>query len=589
MAQSDARFGYRANLGRQDHNLSQPFGFSACPGMLLPIWFDLATPGDSYYMSHDMPLLRSIQLLAPSMVDVKVHFETFFVPFQMIYQPSENTLFSILPIQSSLYSPGFTINDDFPLFNYEYFVESAVSTKDELTADCFRLADLFGLAPCNFTGVIGQSDMFMDGYLKAVLPKFFPYQILTYHTIFNYYYRLDDKTVFANKYCNWDQYYSAHDIVGQGKDFMQIHQRPWDFDYYTSIYRSPIVSDENMDSILPAGKYSSLSDQVVQGLKLDRSSAVTNSAISSFSSRFANTYYLPDSQGSNSTAVIRQLFANEKLAMITGRTRKNYDSQVLAHYGISVPHDVKHDLTMIHHDVYDLNVQEVTNLASTAESPLGELAGKSYSAGNGKQFKFTAPCHGVMMTIFSIEPKKRYVSSGFDRINAITNAYDLPTPEFDRLGNVPMFRNEVGIALGNNQGSLSDIVGWKERYYQFKRKSPKVTFGYFTGNGENNYGSYFVTSMPFGKSVISSNAGMQTIPDSLKPRPDLEDRFYIERGCLDNLVYQPYFAGWKQVLNGENWNNTPWLLYVRDPFIVNTHIKCKKVSWMSKDGEPIYD
>lgn len=158
MAQSDARFGYRANLGRQDHNLSQPFGFSACPGMLLPIWFDLATPGDSYYMSHDMPLLRSIQLLAPSMVDVKVHFETFFVPFQMIYQPSENTLFSILPIQSSLYSPGFTINDDFPLFNYEYFVESAVSTKDELTADCFRLADLFGLAPCNFTGVIGQSD-----------------------------------------------------------------------------------------------------------------------------------------------------------------------------------------------------------------------------------------------------------------------------------------------------------------------------------------------------------------------------------------------------------------------------------------------
>ena len=39
--------------------------------------------------------------------------------------------------------------------------------------------------------------------------------------------------------------------------------------------------------------------------------------------------------------MIRQLFANEKLAMITGRTKKNYDSQVLAHYGVSVPHDVK--------------------------------------------------------------------------------------------------------------------------------------------------------------------------------------------------------------------------------------------------------
>ena len=70
---------------------------------------------------------------------------------------------------------------------------------------------------------------------------------------------------------------------------------------------------------------------------------------------------------------------------------------------------------------------------------LGELAGKSYATGNGQQFKFTAPCHGVMMTIFSIEPKRRYFG-GFDRINAVSDAFDFPTPEFDRLGNVPMFR-----------------------------------------------------------------------------------------------------------------------------------------------------
>ena len=82
MAQSDARFGYRAKLGRTDHNLSQPFGFTCAPGMLLPIWEDFATPGDSYYIQHDLPLLRSNVLVAPSMVDVKVHYETFFVPIR---------------------------------------------------------------------------------------------------------------------------------------------------------------------------------------------------------------------------------------------------------------------------------------------------------------------------------------------------------------------------------------------------------------------------------------------------------------------------------------------------------------------------
>lgn len=590
MAQSDARFGYRAHLGRQDHNLSQPFGFSACPGMLLPIWFDLATPGDSYYMSHDMPLLRSIQLLAPSMVDVKVHYETFFVPLQMIYQYGENNLFSLIPTQSSLFEANQGMNDAFPLFNYSNFVNSNVISKDELTADAFRLADMFGLSPCNFTGTVDSSDAFVDGYLKAVMPNFFPYQILTYHTIFNYYYRLDDKTQFSHKYCNWDKYYSSASVYIEDKEFMEIHQRPWDFDYFTSMYRSPIISDVNVDAILPSNTYNPLNSGYQAGIDENGIVHNTPSRIRSFGFDQRGGVGPFDIRLSANTVMIRQLFANEKLAMITGRTRKNYDSQVLAHYGISVPHDVKHDLTLIHHDVYDLNVQEVTNLASTAESPLGELAGKSYSAGNGKQFKFTAPCHGVMMTIFSIEPKKRYVNSGFDKINAITNAYDLPTPEFDRLGNVPMFRSEIGKTISQSSAQFTDIIGWKERYYQFKRKPAKVSFGYFTGNGENNYGSYFVTSIPFGKSVISSSATMQeTLPDALKPRPDLQDRFYIERGCLDNLVYQPYFAGWKDDADGERWNNTPWLLYVRDPFIVNSHIKCKKVSWMSKDGEPIYD
>ena len=34
MAQSDARFGYRAKLSRTDHDLSQPFGFTSAPGQI---------------------------------------------------------------------------------------------------------------------------------------------------------------------------------------------------------------------------------------------------------------------------------------------------------------------------------------------------------------------------------------------------------------------------------------------------------------------------------------------------------------------------------------------------------------------------
>ena len=97
------------------------------------------------------------------------------------------------------------------------------------------------------------------------------------------------------------------------------------------------------------------------------------------------------------------MFANEKLAMITGRTRKNYDSQVLAHYGVDVPHDVKHDISLIGKDTFKLRLVRLL-LWLLLMLPLGELAGKGRAYGNGERHKFTAPCHGVVMTIFSVEP-----------------------------------------------------------------------------------------------------------------------------------------------------------------------------------------
>ena len=82
MAKSDARFGYRADLGREVHDLSAPLGFTTVPGMLNPIFEDIATPGDTYYFNHDLSFMRTQPLLGPAMIDVKVHVESFFVPIE---------------------------------------------------------------------------------------------------------------------------------------------------------------------------------------------------------------------------------------------------------------------------------------------------------------------------------------------------------------------------------------------------------------------------------------------------------------------------------------------------------------------------
>ena len=592
MAKSDARFGYRADLGREVHDLSAPLGFTTVPGMLNPIFEDIATPGDSYYINHDLTFMRTQPLLGPAMIDVKVHVESFFVPLPLIYQPIETAIFGITTNFSSLFGDGAQalLNNDLPKMVFSDIRDNCFDSWKHTSRrhDIVRMMDLFGMNADSYIGDDNHASRFNWS------PSVFPWQWLAYHCIYQYYYRLDDKSIFDNSF-NFDQFRSQS-TINMGlilPSFFTMHQRPWDFDYFTSMYRSPIVSDASMQSILSSSKYnnligdSSLASAKTQPNNVAGFAATTNEDIRDFSSDINNAYYPQEIRGAINTSQIRQMFANEKLAMITGRARKTYDSQVLAHFGVEVPHDVKHDITFIGGDTYDLRIGEVTSLSASASGGLGELAGKGWSSGSGKKHKFVAPCHGVVMTLFSVEPKKRYYG-GYDRINAMTNAFDIPVPEFDRLGNMPMFRYEAGENAGSGFVTPTDIIGWKERYYYNKRRHAKVTLAFqnptIKQTGYNEWSSYMIASTPFGAYTSTNNN---------TARPDLESRFYIDRNCMDGLMAAPYIDNWQNGLNGEetseNWNASPWLSYQRDPFIVDMDLKVKKVSWMSKDGEPIYN
>ena len=586
--QSDARFEYKAQLPRETQHLKKdPFAFTCAAGMLVPIFEDFASPGDTYYISHDLDYMRTNPLAKPAMIDVKVHYESYFVPMQMIYQPFEQTAFSLKDLQSSLYTISSLQNNNFPLFNYGTYVTNVKSTSTSLNyhADAFRFADYMQLNPLNFVGTTLRNS-------NAYEPNFFPWAVLAYHAIYQYVYRLDDKSQFDNGF-NWDKYYSTTTpVVFSGSSgFFTIYQRPWDFDYYTSMYRSAIVSDANVQRVLPNGFYSNLlgNNTSTSPVSVTGSNPNDNESARGFMATVGSSFSNYTIQSAISTASIRQMFANEKLSMVTGRTRKTYDAQVLAHYGIKIPHDPKHDIAKIGHDVYDLRIGEVTSLASSTTSPLGELAGKGYAFGKGHDHKFVAPCHGVVMTIFSVEPRKKY-TGGFARKHAVTTCFDFPVPEFDRLGNQPMFRYEVGNRYVNpsdpsDYTSMTDQIGWNKRYQQWKNQPPYATCAFMgsTSTAVNDFNAYMIASEPFGVIDVANAGGRNG-----SARPDLEERFYIDRHCTDGIMLMPFADGWKAVSGGENWDNTPWLVYVRDPFIVNSFEKVSKVSWMSVDGEPIY-
>lgn len=588
MAKSDARFAYQAKLSRTDHDLSSQFGFTCAPGMLLPIFADIATPGDSYYIKHDLSFMRTAPLIAPAMIDVKVHFESFFVPLQMIYQPIENSIFSLQEIQSSNFYVSEFGNQNLPFFKYMTFanyIGAGSGRTDPPRMNTYRLFDMLDMPVDDIPGRVASTSDYGST---------FPWQLAAYQAIFQYWYRLDDKESFDHRCFNLDSEYQINSLgipANRIEEMSVLRFRPWNFDYFTGSYRSPIVSNAGTLGIYGEGESQLINGNDFRGqsVPINKGGGTypNNEGIRAFASRMNAEFNTAAMQAQVSTAMIRQMFANEKLAMITGRTRKNYDSQVLAHYGVNVPHDPKHDLSLIGRDSFDLRIGEVTSLASTESAPLGELAGKGWAYGNAeKQHKFTAPCHGVIMTLFSVEPKLRYEETS-SRLNFITNALELPTPAFDRLGNMPVYKKEVVQYSGSQSVSdptpWNNIVAWKERYYANKRRYNRVSAAFrHPGRDYNNYSGYFIHSCAFSLS-----------PDR-QVEASNENAYYINPFAMNDLMLVSYTDIWQDGSEasgqtGENWDDHPTLIFKRDPFICDTYLKVKKVSWMSKDGEPIYN
>ena len=187
MSKSDARFGYRADLGREVHDLSAPLGFTTVPGMLNPIFEDIATPGDSYYINHDLTFMRTQPLLGPAMIDVKVHVESFFVPLPLIYQPIETAIFGITTNFSSLFGDGAQalLNNDLPKMVFSDIRDNCFDSWKHTSRrhDIVRMMDLFGM---NADSYIGDSD---HASRFNWSPSVFPWQWLAYHCIYQYYYR----------------------------------------------------------------------------------------------------------------------------------------------------------------------------------------------------------------------------------------------------------------------------------------------------------------------------------------------------------------------------------------------------------------
>lgn len=657
----DALPEFRANLPRTGHTLSHDFSFTCTTAHLLPVFHDLLNPGETVKLNFDFNL-RTMPLEAAAFDDLLCTTEYFFVPMPLLYQPFGSTYYAINDNFSVFFNTNTSdgqVHGYFPVADFDTITRAlnivrANDVTTELVGSSLGTFESIGQSACRFLDHLGFDPSGIaygptPQNLMAWNPNVFPYQILAYNCIYQYYYRLDNRELFNPALFNVDAAFAMNTPFSLLPKQLLLRYRPLNDDYFSSAKPSPLVDITNLgdggmnqlvgaqdwlsantnisavrSAIAQAGvptsdlPFTTLQQQI--GSAGNTGVAVYPTPSSTDYSRIVGGNNSPqalrekvadlDGQGSYfavigsdqssaspnanlilqsphthsigalgsalNTANIRALFASEKLWAITGRARKNYDDQTLAHFGFKVPHDVKHQISCFGKDTSIIHIGEVISTANTGSSgsPLGEIAGKGYASQRSEPKSFTAPCHGVIMVIFSVVTQRNY-EAGVMKCNIVTDRYDLYQPEYDHLGMQPIFGYEAisfNAANGNYDPlSMGDILGWQYRYEQWKRRYNRTTGAFKNAGAGGSLRGWIPTFEP--PMIPSLGYNEPTWWWYMNMPSDVNQLFL---GQYPKTWSTAYESNWYQI-------------YDHDPFVVNSHINCVKVSTMSDYSLPRLD
>lgn len=597
----------KTHLSRHKHDVSAGYTTSLTTGQLRTVYFDMLGPGDSiYYGTHAMARMNDI--LTAFIGEVDLHFDYFFVPLSMIYTPFGQIYAQTNDVLSSQLS-GLVSKDTFPLIAPDAFHMSANSVVAYTHEECYgkETLRLLNDMDCNpllvFHTDAHEDDDFTrpDDAISAaacVQPCVSPWLFCAYQAIYQKYFRNDDLETFDITAYNIDQYFNTTFIDGSdGNDQitkLRYVDRPKD--YFMSSRPSALSSSMN---VLGTTSLNHITEKVndylgfvpnsfYYGKKEESDTMPSSSTVGGDSTTggdYATTVYQSQSSSFLNAASIRALFAVDKFMRVFGRADKTYDDQVLAHFGVKVPHDVKHDLTHLKHYRLTLQADPLYSLANTLDSDaitgaaLGQLGGQSNNnldANIKDPVKFTAPVHGVFMCTCYAVTKPRYFGT-FSKLNFLDSRLRFPIPEYDKLGAQPLYALETSpdnMTLASTTSSTGltqwERVAWQNRYAEFKQRYNRVSL-YFVGenkfgmSGTNTFSPWVLSRQPFDGSTTADFVSYKETVDA-----------------LDGVMAVGFDKSW----HPDDYYVSPQMTLSTDPIILDFMCFAKKVSWMSETGEP---
>lgn len=515
---------------RSGFDLSNRVCFTSKAGELLPVFWDIVYPGDSFKIKTQL-FTRTQPLNTAAYTRIREYLDFYFVPLRLINKNLPTALMQMQdnPVQATGLSSNKVVTTDIP-----WVPTNLPGTYSSLTAltdvknsfSSTGIEDLLGfdsiaqsakllmyLRYGNFLSSVvsdkykslglsnsldlRNSETASTGYTSMhILP------LAAYQKVYADFFRFTQWEKNQPYTYNFD-WYSGGNVLASlttldlakkyysDDNLFTLRYANWPKDMFMGVMPDSqlgdvsIVDASGSEGTFPVGLLD-VNDGTMRAGLLARSgsspseqSALEMRTSSVLSANTTYGVYAQRAAGLSSSFTVLQLRmaeAVQKYREVSQFADQDARGQIMAHFGVSLSPVLSDKCVYLGGSSSNIDLSEVVNTNITGDN-IAEIAGKGVGTGQGS-FSGNFDEYGIIIGIYHSVPLLDYVVTGQPQNLLYTNTADLPFPEFDSIGMQTIqfgrFVNSKSISWTSGIDYRVQTMGYLPRFFDVKTRYDEV-------------------------------------------------------------------------------------------------------------------
>lgn len=514
---------------RSGFDLSNRVCFTSKAGELLPVFWDIVYPGDSFKIKTQL-FTRTQPLNTAAYTRIREYLDFYFVPLRLINKNLPTALMQMQdnPVQATGLSTNKIVTTEIPWIP---FSSSGFSSLADINI-------LYHKSSKDFSNLLGFNSLTQSAKLLMYLRygNFLPagsdvtkspsiglsssldlrnsetsstgwtsvhiLPLAAYQKVYADFFRFTQWEKNQPYTYNFD-WYSGGNVLASltsqtlaekyysDDNLFTLRYANWPKDMFMGIMPDSqlgdvsIVDASGSEGVFPVGLLDVNDGTLRAGLLARSNSAPSeNSPLEMQTSSIlaANTIYGVYAQraaGLASSFTILQLRmaeAVQKYREVSQFADQDARGQIMAHFGVSLSPVLSDKCVYLGGSSSNIDLSEVVNTNITGDN-VAEIAGKGVGTGQGS-FSGNFDEHGIIIGIYHNVPLLDYVVTGQPQNLLYTNTADLPFPEFDSIGMQTIqfgrFVNSRSVSWTSGVDYRVQTMGYLPRFFDLKTRYDEV-------------------------------------------------------------------------------------------------------------------